>query len=287
MTSALTAARTRLDGLAADWNVAVEHVTAGERALLAFGLQGDRPVVLKVSVGGGEERYAAGVLGAFDGRGAVRVFAHASGAWLLERAMPGHSLEDVVAQDGDDEATRLLASAIGRMSPGPAPRDVPTVGQWGQALELYQASGDVLIPGGLVASAVQVYRTLAGSQRRERLLHGDLHHGNVLFDRERGWLAIDPKGVVGELEFELGAALRNPWNRPSLVTDPERIRHRVRLLADALDLDASRLLGWTFAQAVLAAVWMIEDDGHLDRDWGCVALAEILRPSVEEWALET
>ena len=286
MTSALTAARTRLEGFAADWSVAVEQVTVGERAVLAFGFQADRAVVLKVSVGG-HERHAAGVLDAFDGRGAVRVFAHAPGAWLLERAMPGHSLEDVVAQDGDDEATRLLASAIARMSPGPAPRDVPTVGQWGQALELYQASGDVLIPGALVTSAVQVYRTLAGSQRRERLLHGDLHHGNVLFDRERGWLGIDPKGVVGELEFELGAALRNPWNRPSLVTNPERIRRRVRVLADALDLDASRLLGWTFAQAVLAAVWMIEDDGHLDRDWGCVALAEILRPSVEEWALET
>ena len=42
------------------------------------------------------------------------------------------------------------------------------------------------------------------------LLHGDLQHYNVLLDKDRGWVAIDPKGVVGELEYEVGALLRNP-----------------------------------------------------------------------------
>jgi streptomycin 6-kinase len=38
----------------------------------------------------------------------------------------------------------------------------------------------------------------------------DLHHYNVLSDSGRGWLAIDPKGLVGEVEYEVGAAIRNP-----------------------------------------------------------------------------
>jgi streptomycin 6-kinase len=91
--------------------------------------------------------------------------------------------------------------------------------------------------GSLVEAAHGVYDRLAATQRHERLLHGDLHHGNVVFDRERGWLVIDPKGVVAELEFELGAALRNPWDRPALFTDPGVIRRRARTLADGLRLD--------------------------------------------------
>jgi len=88
--------------------------------------------------------------------------------------------------------------------------------------------------------------------------------------------------VVGELEFELGAALRNPWDRPSLFTDPGVIRRRVRVLSDTLHLDEFRVRGWAFAQAVLSAVWTIEDEGRLDDDSARLALAETLRPSVAE-----
>lgn len=95
-------------------------------------------------------------------------------------------------------------------------------------------------------------------------------------------MTIDPKGVVGELEFELGAALRNPWDRPSLFTDPGVIRRRVRVLSDTLHLDECRVRGWAFAQAVLSAVWTIEDEGRLDDDSPRLALAETLRPSVAE-----
>ncbi len=47
------------------------------------------------------------------------------------------------------------------------------------------------------------------SQGEPVLLHGDLHHYNLLQHQDT-WLAIDPKGVVGEREFEIGAFLRNP-----------------------------------------------------------------------------
>ena len=72
------------------------------------------------------------------------------------------------------------------------------------------------------------------------LLHGDLQHYNVLFDNQRGWTAIDPKGVVGELEYELGALLRNPIELPDVFTNPERIKHRLEILTTALQLDYSR-----------------------------------------------
>ena len=99
----------------------------------------------------------------------------------------------------------------------------------------------------------------AATQREPALLHGDLHHYNVLSDRARGWCAIDPKGVVGELEYELGAALRNPIDRPICSRQLDVVERRLDQFGLVLGIDVSRARGWCFAQAVLSAIWSIED----------------------------
>jgi streptomycin 6-kinase len=91
------------------------------------------------------------------------------------------------------------------------------------------------------------------------LLHGDLHHCNILAARRRPWLAIDPKGLAGEPAYEAGALLRNPDPRRYL--DPKVQRRRVDVLHEELALEKDRILGWGVAQAVLAAWWSIEDSG--------------------------
>jgi streptomycin 6-kinase len=111
-------------------------------------------------------------------------------------------------------------------------------------------------------------------------LHGDLHHYNVLFDSERGWVAIDPKGVVGEVEYEVGAALRNPCESSELFARSATVEKRLNQFASKLDLDFSRALRWAFSQAVLSAIWGVEDGfpvGPLDPG---LALAEAIRPMI-------
>jgi len=132
------------------------------------------------------------------------------------------------------------------------------------------------IPRDLVESASRCYARLANSQRQVRLLHGDLHHGNVLSDSRRGWLAIDPKGVVGEIEFEIGAVLRNPVERPDLFVSEETIENRCGVLVRRLNLDRERLLQWAFAQAVLSAIWSVEDGSVVDMKSPALSLATII-----------
>jgi streptomycin 6-kinase len=110
------------------------------------------------------------------------------------------------------------------------------------------------------------------------LLHGDLHHYNVLSDRARGWCAIDPKGVVGELEYELGAALRNPIDRPDLFAKLDVVERRLEQFGLALGLDISRARGWCFSQAVLSAIWSLED-GHAAEADAALQLARVLLDS--------
>ena len=88
------------------------------------------------------------------------------------------------------------------------------------------------------------------------MLHGDLHHFNLLRSEAHAWLAIDAKGVVGEPAYETGALLRNPKPEPLTL---RVLRRRADRLAEALGLDVARVYGWAYSQAVLSAAWSVED----------------------------
>jgi streptomycin 6-kinase len=260
------------------WGVAVERTLETESSVVAFGTRGGEPVVLKVVRREGDEWRSGEVLQAFGGRGMVRVHAHVPGAVLLERLDPGTPLAEMALGGDDDEATAILAEVIARISsPDSDLHPFVSIEDWGTAFDQYLAGGDRQLPRALVEEARRVFAELCARQRGVRLLHGDLQHYNVLFDRRRGWVAIDPKGVLGEPEYEIGAALRNP-DEPELFAVRATVERRVRRYADALGMDPQRILAWSFANAVLSAVWGIEDGFAVDAEAPPLRLARVLRP---------
>ena len=121
---------------------------------------------------------------------------------------------------------------------------------WAKSFDGYRGSE---IDGSLVEKARELYGDLCRTQTNPRLLHGDLHHENVLWDRERGWLGIDPKGVIGELEYEICAAMRNPHEFAGQFV-PKLVEQRLRRFAAVMPMNQERALAWAFSQAVLAAL---------------------------------
>ena len=225
-----------------------------------------------------DERRSGDVLEAFGGRGTVRLLGRSAEGLLLERLEPAIALSTLVGED-DRAATATLAEVIAGLTPTHVPDGTPSAADYLSSFDRYLESGGQELSRVLVGHARDVYVHLCGSQRQVRLLHGDLHHDNVVFDAKRGWVAIDPKGVVGELEFELGAALRNPIALPEVFTDARVIETRVRTLAETLDLDRSRILEWAFSQAVLSTIWLIEDGESIsDHPW--IELARLLADRV-------
>jgi streptomycin 6-kinase len=263
------------------WQVTPERAIETKGSVVVLGRRGDQPVAVKFMSNGHDEWFSGQVLNAFDGNGVVRLLDRADGALLLEQLRPAHSLASVGVNLGDEEANRILSDVILKMRPGPVPDGTPSVESWGASFGHYTSRASDLIAPALIEEAHQRYAELCASQSSTRLLHGDLHHHNVLMDSERGWLAIDPKGVDGELAYEVGAALRNPAEHPELFTQPATIKTRVDCFAKALSLDAVRVLGWAFAQSVLAALWELEDDGVLNAGMGWIALANAIRPMLD------
>lgn len=267
----------RLPAKAAEWNVTLDEVRETATSVLGFGVREGKAVVLKL-MKVDDELHSGAVLRAFGGDGAVRVLESEIGAVLLERLDPGEELVTLVKRGADDEATTILAQVIAKLAHHTPPAECPSVADWGRGFERYIRSGDAQIPYGLVKQAQVVYEHLTASQGVPMLLHGDLQHYNVLFDNERGWVAIDPKGVVGELEYEVGALLRNPFELPELFTNRATVERRLKILMTHLPLDYTRALNWSFAQAVLSAIWTVEDDHTLEPNNSALQLARTLKP---------
>src|SRR5215213_10126061 len=266
----------QLQAKAASWNVTLEETLETASSLIGFGVREGARVVLKITKRPGDESHSGKVLRAFAGDGAVRVYESETDAVLIERLEPGEQLVNLVRRGEDEEATRILAQVIGRLANHVPPAECPTVGDWGCGFDRYLQTDDRQISRKLVYEAAALYRDLTSSQRNIMLLHGDLQHYNVLFDNIRGWVAIDPKGVVGELEYEVGALLRNPFEQPEVFANPEIVERRLKTLTTLLHQDHSRALHWSFAQSVLSAIWGIEDGYHIAPDEPSLLLAKTL-----------
>ncbi len=267
---------------AQQWQVTIQETQETPGSVLAFGVSRGSRVVLKITKQHGDEWRSGEVLRAFDGHGTVRVLEFDAGAVLLERLDPGEPLVNLVRHGQDERATQILAEVMGQMAYRAAPEHFPTLLDWSHGFDRYLKTGDGRVPHDLVAEARDHYQRLVGSQQTLMLLHGDLQHYNVLFDTKRGWVAIDPKGVVGELEYEVGAILRNPVELSNLFTSLAAVERRLEILAGTLNLDHNRALCWGFAQGVLSAIWDIEDGYPLQPDNSALRLAHTIKPLLRE-----
>ena len=274
----MSSAFDRLELHAQQWNVVLERTFETNSSVLAFGNRESSPVTLKISKQLGDEWHSGDILRAFAGEGMVRVYEFVAGAVLLERLEPGNELVEMVRDGNDGRATEILADVMRRLANHPPPDGCPSVLDWALGFDRYRKTGDTRIPSALVQKAQEIFRSLASSSSRSMLLHGDLHHYNVLHDKNRGWVAIDPKGVVGELEYEVGAILRNPCELSELFVSRPVIESRLRILTDALHLNYLRALHWSFAQAVLSAIWGIEDGYEVDANHPSLILAGTIEP---------
>ena len=202
------------------------------------------------------------------------------GLLLIEEVVPGRSLLDL-AYTNDSAATRVVAELLlGHVLPLGS-QAVPSVVKICADLRLYQRGfgTDGPVPPSLAENAGRIAASLWASASSPRLLHGDLHHGNVLRSTRAGWLMIDPKGFAGELAFELAALLINPMDMVRDCADPASLLdRRVDVLREILDVDRERVVAWTYVRAVVAEVWNVLDGGS--PHGGPLALARALHPRV-------
>ena len=236
-----------------------------------------KDVVLKLCAPTQEFAAEIAALQHFDGIGMVRLLKKdgKDEIMLLERLMPGSSLTSI----SDDTQATAIAIQVMRQLWRPVSTNFPfpTIAQWSQDLthlRHYYQGGTGPFPEALVTEAERLYADLVTSMADPVLLLGDLHHDNILASKGSEWLAIDPKGVIGEPAYEIGAFLRNP--RPIIAQTrdlPQLFKRRIDQFSAELGIDRSRIRGWCLYEAFLSAWWNVEDFGALQSNDLCCAEA--------------
>lgn len=226
------------------------------------------------------EQRGALALRYFDGCGAVRLLRYDDGAHLMEYAA-GDELVTLVERGEDERATRIIAQVISQLHnvPQDAPHDglVPLDHWFGPLFAKAATDRQAGIASIYVRNAALTERLLA-DQRNIRVLHGDIHHYNIR-QSPRGWLAFDPKGLVGERTYDCANTLCNP-GMPDLVHNEKRLLTNAAILADMLTLDPWRVQAFTCAYACLnASRWLPR--GRRDIVHWFITVAEIIEPHIE------
>jgi streptomycin 6-kinase len=234
--------------------------------------RGDEPAMLRITVLD-EAKGGDVLLKWWDGRGAARMLASDGDALLLERALGSRSLSAFARDGRDDEATRIIVDVIAELH---APRGKPL-----PDLIPLHTWFDALWPaaethGGLLARAAETARNLLAAPEGHGVLHGDIHHDNILDFGARGWLAIDPNRLVGERGFDYANLFCNPdiggGGAPVAVL-PERFSRRLEIVSERAGLERSRLAQWILAYAGLSAAWIIADGDDPAVDFAVAELA--------------
>jgi streptomycin 6-kinase len=228
--------------------------------------------VLKVGLGdiGPEVR----ALRAFDGRGCVRLIDTdiERGVMLLEKLRPGAVLTSLANEHNDETATSIAASVMRKLwGPPSLDCELLTIDDWEDGIKGFVQlrnrcnGGTGPMPLKIVDYAEGLFSELSSSASEKVVLHGDLHHDNIVSAEREPWLAIDPKGVIGEPAYEIGAILRNLWMDKHVISNPKRlIERRIHQFGDILGLDKKRIRDWAIAQGVLSVIWGID---YEDRNW--------------------
>ncbi len=224
------------------------------------GVQGNRQIVLKLGLDNAALKQEHATLKAFSKFGAARVLAEEDGMLLLEQALPGTSLKSYFPQN-DDEATHIACDVMKLLQQAtiPKPSNFTPVNSYLETLNT-----DYEIPRQYLNKARIIFDKLIQTSNKQVLLHGDLHHNNILKNRD-SWIVIDPKGIIGEPAYEIATFIYNPI--PELLNTnraSDLIKNRITIFAKLLNLSEIKIINWCFVKVVLGWIWSIEDNLNTD-----------------------
>ncbi|MDI3387720.1 aminoglycoside phosphotransferase family protein [Streptomyces sp. B-S-A8] len=212
--------------------------------------------VLKVSFPHPGNVHEPDAFAAWRGRGAVRLYERDDDrfAMLLERVRTATLAE---VEDGDEVATvaGLLSRRLAVAAPPGLPRLQDRAGEWEAELRRDAEELTHRVSDRALGAALATVRELAASQP-DTLVHGDLHPRNVLRADREPWLAVDPKGQVGDPAYDGGTFLKSRALAFLEADDLRRAALRsLDVFSEAAGLDPVRLRRWAQLHAVQAAFW--------------------------------
>ncbi len=258
----------RLPQLTADaverWSLELGDVseTAGT-GMVCFATRAGRDVVLKIAYPHGEHFTGVEAMRVYGGRACVSVIdtAEEGTQVLMERVLPGKHLYEL---ENEEEEVCIAAGLMRTLQCAiPEQHELPPHTTWVEKSLRYMAASQVteeLLPRRLVQALEHTVADLE-ALRRPVVLHGDLHHENILYDATKGWLAIDPKGLTGDPALEIGRYLGNHSHRAGAAGGyGPMVDRRIELFARELGEPVDRMRAAAAVDLIMCMGWELENE---------------------------
>ena len=221
-------------------------------------------VKIGIPIDDGEFHGEADYLRLKNGEGVIRLLAEQAGsrALLLERALPGKSIKTSF-HDCRAQSIEIMIRVLKTLTAGPIPKQrFIELRQWTNKLERIDDYPE--FPREYAKRAHAVFSR--SDERNHILLHGDLHHMNILSHGE-SYVAIDPKGLIGDIKYDIGVLLNNHYGWIKHLPNADRqIANAVDRFAAEFDEAPRAIREWAFAQKVLSAYWTMTENGPRWKD---------------------
>ncbi|NTF31550.1 aminoglycoside phosphotransferase family protein [Rhizobium skierniewicense] len=256
------------DDLARRWSISSAFLIADTPSSLVYRVtleSGAAAILKSLKPRGLGERPGIAYLHWRGGNGAVRLLAQAETVCLIEDA-GDTTLRTHRLAHGETASNTIILDVLAKLhAPGNRiPKGLTSLDRHFKALfARADIEADMRIKDALRFSA-HLTSTLLADQSDIKALHGDLHHDNIISGESRGWLAIDPQGLVGDPAYDVANIFGNPIGALPDIIDPYRIRSLARIFAGALGCTEDKVLRYAIAHAGLSICWSLEDDVTLD-----------------------
>jgi len=268
------------------WNLTDVQLLASTPTSFIFEVHQEKEaLILKIftPTGAVDEKHGAEVLNLWNGQGAAKVIAHDEGAVLLEK-LYGPNLYSFSELDREDLASELFISIIKKIHAVKVPEQhhIPTLKKLFEPLYKFQTGPEEIMP--LVMQALFLADELQMTEERTVVLHGDLHHENVMRRSSGDYVCFDPKGLIGDPCYEIATILKNPWDYPQISHKETLCIERAAKFANSLKLSYERIIKYAFVHMCLSMMWALEDGRDYSHPF---EIAQFLEKHVQELALGT
>lgn len=252
----------RINYLTQIWNLSnLEPVPNLSFNYVMMGNHNSLPIVLKLTLSEEELSREIAAMQVFNGYGMVPLVACEKGAVLIERARPGTPLREYFPSQESASvsifcniitALHHASSDLNRLAPY-----LPLFTPLKEVTAVLDQNWD--IPEEYLTKARKLKEHLLATTTEEVLLHGDLHHDNII-QHGNSFVAIDPKGFIGDRLYDVAPFIRNPMIQ--LVQLPDAfslLTTRIEMISLMLKADTERVTQWVYVQSLLTWIWSLQD----------------------------
>lgn len=214
-------------------------------------------VILKIRIDNGYDNEIL-ALKSFQGKNFCKLYEYSfeDEAYIMERIMPAHTLYESAPRH---ERIQIAAEIFKELHKNDLPDGTfPTYSEWfEEGKEGTKNREDCKDMYPYLDSAERMLADICQKYSRILLLHGDLHHENILQNEHGGYTVIDPKGVIGDPVLDLSRFILDEF-RDNLTSEPkEEIIDFVQKLGDGVGIPSEILLRCLFIETV---IWLFREE---------------------------